>query len=148
MAGLAPAGIKLGHEGVETLVVTGLQQVAELVDHYVLDAPVGQKQGVGGDAHLAGADIALAPTRLEGSIVDGAGLDIHLAGVMLYQRTDDSGQTIDSGTALGSGGQGQLGVESIALLDTLQGTLAGGDYPVGMLADKGLDNGTGQAHRG
>ena len=28
LAGLAPAGVKLGHEGVETLVVTGLQQVA------------------------------------------------------------------------------------------------------------------------
>ena len=27
LAGLAPAGIKLGHKGVETLVVTGLQQV-------------------------------------------------------------------------------------------------------------------------
>ena len=148
LAGLAPAGIKLGHEGVETLVVAGLQQVAELVDYYVLDAPIGQKQGVGGDADLAGADIALAPTGLEGTIGDGAGLDTHLARITLYQWTDDSGQTISSGTALGSGGQGQLGVEIIALLDTLQGALTGCDYPVGMLADKGLDNGTGQTHGG
>ena len=148
MAGLAPAGVKLGHKGVETGIVTGLQQVAELVDYYVLDAPIGQKQGVGGDADLAGADVALAPAGLEGSIGDGTGLDTHQARIMLYQRTDDGRQAIDSGTALGSGGQGQLGVESIAQLDTLQGALAGCDYPVGMLADKSLDNGTGQAHGG
>ena len=116
---MAPAGIKLGHEGVETLVVTGLQQVAELVDYYVLDAPIGQKQGVGGDADLTGADVALAPAGLEGAIGDGTGLDVHLAGVMLYQGLDNGRQAIDSGTALGSGGERQLGVESIALLDTL-----------------------------
>jgi hypothetical protein len=67
---------------------------------------------------------------------------------MLYQRLDDGSQAIDSGTTLGSGGQGKLGVEVIALLDSLQGALAGSDYPVGMLADKGLDNRTGQTHRG
>ena len=114
----------------------------------MLDAPIGQKQGVGGDADLAGADIALAPTRLEGAIGDGTGLDTHQLGIALYQRSDDGRQTIDSGTTLGSGGQGQLGVESIALLDTLQGALAGCDYPVGMLANKGLDNRAGQPHGG
>ena len=145
---MAPAGIKLGHKGVETLVVTGLQQVTSLVDYYVLDAPVGEQQGVGGDADLTGTDITLAPAGLEGAIGDGTGLDTHQLGIALYQRSDDGRQTIDSGTTLGSGGQGQLGVESIALLDTQQGALAGSDYPVGMLTDKGLDNRTGQAHRG
>lgn len=145
---MAPTGIKLGHEGVETLVVAGLEEMAELVDYYVLDAPVGEQQGVGGNADLAGADITLAPAGLEGTIGDGAGLDTHLARVMLYQRLDDGSQAIDSGTTLGSGGQGKLGVEVIALLDSLQGALAGSDYPVGMLADKGLDNRTGQTHRG
>ena len=86
---MAPAGIKLGHEGVETLVMAGLEEVAELVDYYMLDAPVGEQQGVGGDADLTGTDITLAPTGLEGAIGDGAGLDTHLAGVMLYQRLDD-----------------------------------------------------------
>ena len=86
---MAPAGIKLGHEGVETLVMAGLKEVAELVDHYVLDAPVRKQQGVGGDADLTSADITLAPAGLEGAIGDGAGLDTHLAGVMLYQRLDD-----------------------------------------------------------
>ena len=86
---MAPAGIKLGHKGVETLVVAGLEEMAELVDHYVLDAPVGEQQGVGGDANLTGTDITLAPAGLEGTIGDGAGLDTHLAGVMLYQRLDD-----------------------------------------------------------
>ena len=86
---MAPAGIKLGHEGVETLVMAGLEEMAELVDHYVLDAPVGEQQGIGGDADLARADITLAPTGLEGTISNGAGLDTHLAGVMLYQRLDD-----------------------------------------------------------
>ena len=83
---MAPTGIKLGHEGVETLVMAGLKEVAELVDYYVLDAPVGEQQGVGGDADLAGADITLAPTGLEGTIGDGTGLDIHLARITLYQR--------------------------------------------------------------
>ena len=145
---MAPTGIKLGHEGVETLVMAGLKEVAELVDYYVLDAPVGEQQGVGGNAHLAGADITLAPTGLESAIGNGAGLDTHLAGVMLYQRLDDGSQAIDSGTTLGSGGERQLGIEIVALLDSLQGALAGSDYPVGMLADKGLDNRTGQTHRG
>ena len=116
------------------------------MDYYVLNAPIGQKQGVGGDADLAGADIALTPTGLEGTIGDGAGLDIHLAGIALYQRLYNGRQTIDGGTALGSGGERQLGIEIVALLYALQGALASGDYPVGMLADKGLDNGTGQPH--
>lgn len=145
---MAPAGIKLGHKGVETLVMAGFEEMAELVDYYVLDAPVGEQQGVGGDADLTGTDITLAPAGLEGTISNGAGLDTHLAGVMLYQRLDDGSQTIDSGSTLGSGGERQLGVEVIALLDSLQGALAGSDYPVGMLADKGLDNRTGQTHRG
>ena len=118
------------------------------MDYYMLDAPVGEQQGVGGDADLTGTDITLAPAGLEGAIGDGAGLDIHLARVTLYQRLYDGRQAISGSTALGSGGQRQLGVEVIALLDSLQGALAGSDYPVGMLADKGLDNGTGQAHGG
>ena len=145
---MAPAGVVLGHEAMETGVVARLKEVAELVDHYVLDAPIGQKQGVGGDADLTSADITLAPAGLEGTIGDGAGLDIHLARVTLYQRLYDGRQAISGSTALGSGGQRQLGVEVIALLYTLQGALAGSDYPVGMLANKGLDNRAGQPHGG
>ena len=118
------------------------------MDHYVLDAPVRKQQGVGGDADLTSADITLAPAGLEGTIGDGAGLDIHLARVTLDQRLYDGRQAISGSTALGSGGQRQLGVEVIALLYTLQGALAGSDYPVGMLANKGLDNRAGQPHGG
>ena len=66
LAGLAPAGEKIIHEGVETGIVGWLEQMAELVNHNMLYAPLGQQQSVEGNADGAGFDIALAPTGFKG----------------------------------------------------------------------------------
>ena len=66
MAGLAPAREIMIHEGVETGIVGWLEQMAKLVNHNMLYAPLWQQQSVEGDADGAGFDIALAPTGFKG----------------------------------------------------------------------------------
>ena len=84
-AGLAPAGEVAVHEGVETGVVGGLEQVAELVDNDVLYSPLGEQEQVDGEGDGAGADVAGTPARDGGPIADLRGLYAHELGMVAYE---------------------------------------------------------------
>ena len=66
LVGGAPIGIEPVHEGVETGTVAGLEEMAHLVDHNVFDAPLGQKEEIGGEADGAGADETMSPFGFKG----------------------------------------------------------------------------------
>ena len=66
LVGGAPIGIEPVHEGVETGSVSGLQQMTHLVYDDVFDAPLGQKEEIGGEADGAGADETMSPFGFKG----------------------------------------------------------------------------------
>lgn len=69
-AGFLPTREVAVHQGMETGVVTGFQQVTEFVNDYMLDTPLWQQQQIGRETDAAVFDIADAPARNHRLVID------------------------------------------------------------------------------
>ena len=86
----APTGEMAVHDGIEGRAVVRHEQMGELMDDDVFDAPVGQQQEVERKGDAACAVVAGTPSGNGFAEGDGGRLYAHLAGMSLQQWGNDS----------------------------------------------------------
>ena len=84
LAGFAPAGEVFVHQRMETMIMTGFQQMAQFMHHNVLHAPFWQQQRIHGDTDGTILYVALPPTRDGWLVTDSGRANTHFLGVALY----------------------------------------------------------------
>lgn len=125
--------------------MAGFQKVAQLMDDDVLHAPFRQQQQVGREADGLVLEVAHAPARDGGFVVDQQGLHAHDFGVAFHHGLDECFQLAQRIVGLLLGTERQLVVEVAAFLLTLISLLARLFNPVAVLFNKSLYYGLGQS---
>ena len=146
--GFAPTGEVAVHDGIEGGAVVGHEQMGELVDDDVFNAPVGQQKEVERKGDAACAVVAGTPSGNGSAEGDGCWLYTHLAGMSLQQWGNDSLQALGGVASLGRGVEWQLGIEVMALLLAIGDLLAGRFHPLVVLLDECFHLTFRQADRG
>ena len=132
----APTGEVAVHDGIKGGTVVGHEQMGELVDDDVFNAPAGQQQEVERKGDAACAVVAGTPSGDGFAEGDGCWLYAHLVGMSLQQWGNDSLQALGSVASLGRGVEWQLGIEVVALLLAIGDFLAGCFHPLAVLLDE------------
>lgn len=81
-----PTGKVLIHERMETGIVTGFLQVAQLMNHNMLDTPFRQQQHICREAYGLVLNIANTPSGYHRLVIDHRRIHAHLLGVTFHHR--------------------------------------------------------------
>ena len=124
------------HQRMEVRIVTGLQEVAQFMDHHVLHTPLRQEQQIRGEADSAALHVAYAPPRHHRLECHSRGAHAHHPGMCHYQRLHHCPESLRSLCPLCRCSQRQLVIEGSALTLSLRGSEPGPGNPRLMLAYK------------